>query len=302
MVFKAVSQLKKRSDKMNNAYGLAAISIFLWSTVATISKLLLGSLTSFQVLWASMPFAILFLIFISVKTGNIKHLKKYKPKDYIISVLCGIPGTFFYYVFYYSATAIMPASQAFIVNYLWPIMSVVFACIILKEKLTVRKSIAIFMSFLGVVIVTGSDILNLEYSTIIGSVLCVFGAVSYGLFTALTRKFPYDKTLTLLLSYSVTFIFTTIINGVKGDLFVPNLLQLTGFCWNGMFTVAVGSTCWVMALASGKTAKISNLAYITPFLSIIWTAIFLKEPITLSAIAGLSVIVGGIFIQLKDKN
>lgn len=286
---------------MKNAYGLAAISIFLWSTVATISKILLGSLTSFQVLWASMPFAILFLLFVSIWTGNIKHLKHYRLKDYLISILCGIPGTFFYYVFYYSATAIMPASQAFIVNYLWPIMSVVFACIILKEKLNLRKGIAIFMSFAGVVIVTGSDILSLEYSTIVGSSLCVFGAVSYGLFTALTRKYPYNKTLTILLSYTVTFIFTTIINGVKGDLFMPSLLQLAGFCWNGTFAVAAGSTCWVLALASGKTAKISNLAYITPFLSIVWTAIFLKEPITVSAIAGLSVIVLGILIQLKDK-
>ncbi|MBQ7040408.1 MAG: DMT family transporter, partial [Clostridia bacterium] len=190
---------------MKQAYTFAAISIFLWSTVATVAKLLLGSLNSFQVMWASVPFAALFLLVVNILTGNIHHLKKYKLKDYAISVMCGIPGTFLYYVFYYSATAIMPASQAFIVNYLWPIMSVVFACILLKEKLTVRKGIAIFMSFLGVVIVTGSDIAKLDYTTIIGSVLCIVGAVFYGLFTALTGKFPYNKTVTLMLSYTVTF-------------------------------------------------------------------------------------------------
>lgn len=286
---------------MKKAYGLAATSIFLWSTVATISKILLGSLSSFQVLWASMPFAILLLLIVNVFSGNIKHLKVYKFKDYAVSILCGLPGTFLYYVFYYSATAIMPASQAFIINYLWPIMSVVFACILLKEKLTAKKVIAIFMSFLGVVIVTGGDLKNLDYTTLIGAGLCILGAICYGLFTALTRKFPYDKTLTLMLSYIATFILTTIINGVKGDLFIPSFLELLGFCWNGMFTVSLGSTCWVIALASGKTAKISNLAYITPFLSLIWTAVFLKEPITLSAFLGLSVIVLGILIQLKDK-
>ena len=50
-----------------------------------------------------------------------------------------------YYVFYYTGTSNMPASQAFIVNYLWPIMSVVFACIILKEKMTVPKIFALFV-------------------------------------------------------------------------------------------------------------------------------------------------------------
>lgn len=286
---------------MKQAYTLAGISIFLWSTVATIAKLLLGSLNSFQVMWASMPFAALFLLMVNIFTGNIHHLKKYRLKDYLISIMCGLPGTFLYYVFYYSATAIMPASQAFIINYLWPVMSVVFACVLLKEKLTVRKSIAILMSFIGVVIVTGSDLKNLDVTTIIGAVLCILGAVSYGLFTALTQKFRYDKTVTLMLSYTVTFVLTSIVNGVRGDLFIPNIVQLLGFAWNGMFAMAVGSTCWVVALASGRTAKISNLAYITPFLSIAWTAIFLKEPVTLSAFTGLSVIVLGILIQLKDK-
>lgn len=286
---------------MKQAYGFAAISIFVWSTVATIAKLLLGSLNSFQVMWASMPFAALFLLFVNIFTGNIKQLKGYKLKDYLLSAMCGLPGTFLYYVFYYSATAIMPASQAFIVNYLWPIMSVVFACIILKEKLTVKKGIAIFMSFIGVVIVTGGDLLNLNYTTIKGAMLCILGAISYGIFTALTQKFPYNKTVTLMLSYAITFILTGVINAVKGNLFVPNLIQLAGFAWNGMFAMAVGSVCWVMALSSGKTAKISNLAYITPFLSIIWTALILKEEITLSAIIGLLVIVCGILIQLKDK-
>lgn len=54
-------------------------------------------------------------------------------------VTIGIPGTIFYYMFYYAGTDILPASQAFIINYLWPIMSVIFACIILREKLTAKK-------------------------------------------------------------------------------------------------------------------------------------------------------------------
>lgn len=47
-----------------------------------------------------------------------KILKNYKIMDYITIVLMGIPGTFFYYVFYYAGTERMAASQAFIVNYM----------------------------------------------------------------------------------------------------------------------------------------------------------------------------------------
>jgi drug/metabolite transporter (DMT)-like permease len=104
-----------------------------------------------------------------------------------------------------------------------------------------------------------------------------------------------------MVSYLTTLVLTTIINGAKGDLFLPAKSQVAGFLWNGIFAVAIANTCWVNALKSGDTAKVSNLAYITPFVSGIWTYIFLNEKITASSVVGLGIIILGIFIQLKDK-
>ena len=53
-----------------------------------------------------------------------------------------------------------------------------------------------------------------------------------------------------------------------------------------------------MAIESGDTAKISNLAYITPVLSMVWTSLILKETITIQSVIGLAVILLGILIQL----
>jgi len=74
-----------------------------------------------------------------------------------------------------------------------------------------------------------------------------------------------------------------------------------GLGWNGIFVLAVATTTWAMALDRGKTTVISNLAYITPFLSLVWTALFLHEQISLWSVAGLVIIILGILIQLKDK-
>jgi drug/metabolite transporter (DMT)-like permease len=218
-----------------------------------------------------------------------------------MSVMIGLPSTFFYYVFFYAGTSLMLASQAFIVNYLWPIMSVLFACIILKEKMTIRKTIAICISFVGVIVVTSGELLSFNTKTLLGVLCCVLGAVSYGIFTAINQKFDYDKRNTMMLSYGSTFVLTTIINAVAGNLFIPSALQTIGFAWNGVCTMAIATTVWVIALGYGKTAKISNLAYITPFLSLVWTSIFLKEKISILSVVGLIIIVLGIFIQLKDK-
>lgn len=286
---------------MKKTYLLMATAIFCWSTVATITKILLGNLNSFQVLCISSFFAFLFLATFNVVTGRIKKMKSYSAKDYIISVAVTIPSTFFYYVFYYLGTDLMPASQAFIVNYLWPIMSVLFACIILKEKLTLRIIGAILISFVGVLISILDSLGTMDSSMLLGGFFCLMGAMSYGIFTALTKKYDYDKWLIMMLGFLSSFVLTFIINAFSHRLFVPAPLEVVGFAWNGIFTMAIASVCWTSALQRGNTAKISNFAYITPFLSLVWTALFLHEKITVYSIAGLIVIVAGILIQATNK-
>lgn len=287
-------------------YIYAGVTIFMWSTIAVVSKLLLGLFNNFQVLWVSSFFGSVMLLVLNTAAGIIKQLKHFKLKDYLTVLMAGLPGTFLYYVFYYAGTAILPsASQAFIINYLWPIMSVVFACVINKEKMTLRKAIAISVSFLGIAIVTSKDLFQPSGGDIsvilIGALMCVLGAVSYGLFTALTNRFNYEKSLIIMVSFIATFLITTVINAVNGDLFIPQGIEILGFVWNGIFVMGLASTGWALALQLGDTVKISNLAYITPFLSLVWVSLVLKEELSILSVIGLIFIVGGIFIQLKEK-
>ena len=286
---------------MKKAYIFAGISILLWSSVATVTKLLLGVMDSYQVLCVSSLFAFLALLGMNICTGNIKKLRSFKCKDLLIVILIGLPGTFLYNVFLYLGTDKLLASQAFIINYLWPIMSVVFACILLKEKMTARKGIAFALSFLGVVTVAGSDLMNFQAETALGMGLCVLAAVSYGVFTALNQKWHYDKPLSVMLACFSTFVLTLVINLFRGTQLQLDAFQVLGLGWNGIFVMAVATTTWAIALDSGKTAVVSNLAYITPFLSLVWTGLFLHEPISLWSVAGLVIIILGILIQLKDK-
>ena len=106
---------------MKKQYAFAGITIFFWSTIAVVSKLMLKKIDNFQLLWASSFFAFVFLLCVNIFSGKIKMLREFSAKDWITLVLIGIPGTFFYYVFYYGGAEILSASQAFIINYLWPL-------------------------------------------------------------------------------------------------------------------------------------------------------------------------------------
>lgn len=286
---------------MKKSYLLAGIAILLWSTMATVSKLLLGSFDPYQVLCVSALFAALALFGVNLFTGRLKKLKSYRPKDYLQAIGAGLLGNFFYYAFYYAGAAQLPASQAFIVNYLWPIMSMVFACILLKEKLTVGKVIAFGLSFLGVVTVAGGDLLRFDAQTLLGMALCAAGAVCYGAFTALNQKWNCDAYLGMMLSFAAAFLLSLLLSILRGAQWSLDVVQLAGLAWNGVGCMAIATVCWTLALAGGGTAKISNLAYITPFLSLVWTAVFLKEIPSLWSAGGLCLIMLGILIQLKGK-
>ena len=287
---------------MRKEYICAIISVLLWSTTATVSKLLLGSLDSMQILLVSSLFSFIFLLIINCINGSIKEIKKYKPKDYLIIFALGVIGIFLYDLFFYLGINAMQASQAFIINYLWPIMTVLFACIILKEKFTIRKIIAIIISFIGVIIVSSNgNLLSIEKSSLMGTIYCLLAALLYGLFSALNKKQNYNKYTSMMLFYFNSTIISLIYVIATKRFFVPELSQTLGLLWIGIFTSAVAYTSWALALAKGDTARISNIAYLTPFISLVWTGIVLKEKISFYSVLGLVIIVLGIFIQMKNK-
>jgi drug/metabolite transporter (DMT)-like permease len=105
----------------------------------------------------------------------------------------------------------------------------------------------------------------------------------------------------MMVCHFAAFLVSTLFNLSSGNVLVPQLSQLPGLLWIGVGTSAIAYTAWALALSLGDTAKLSNLAYVTPFLSLIWTALLLKEPVSLYSVLGLVVIVVGILLQIKEK-
>lgn len=287
---------------MKKSYFYALVSVFFWSTTTTVSKLLLHSISTMQVLAVSSVFATLFLLMVNVFKGNLKQLKSYQPRDYLVLVGVGFLGMFLYRMLLFFGVARMLASQAMIVNYLWPIMAVLASCVILREKLTVRKAIAVVMSFLGVVIVTtGGNAAGLSGSDLTGTVLVAVAAVFYGLFVAINKRLQYDSFVSMMFYNAVAAICAILGTLFSGETLLLTLSQNLGLVWVGVCNTAIGFVAWDLAMKTGDTAKVANLAYITPFLSLVVAYFLLGDPITIWSVGGLTVIVAGILLQLKDK-
>jgi drug/metabolite transporter (DMT)-like permease len=211
-------------------------------------------------------------------------------------------GLFLYSALYYLGLSQLSSQEACILNYLWPIMLVFFSIVLLHEKLTVLKVLAMICSFSGVVILSsggGSGTGN----HLLGVICCIAAAALYGLFSVLNKKADFDQRILMMVSW-LTVAVVSAISGLIFEAWVPIVgKQWLGLLWNGVMINALAYLFWALALKeSSSTAAIANLAYLTPFLSLFVSALLLHEKISLGALIALAFIIGGILIQnLKFK-
>ena len=184
---------------MKKEYLFAGISILFWGSVASINALMLGSLSSIHVIFYSSLIAALFLFLLSLFTGRLKLLSSISPKGFLYLGLLGMLGMFFTNLGLLVGQTYLKAQQALIINYIWPILVVLFSWPLLGQRMTVQKSAALLMSFLGVAVVAAEG--NFESLTQIslpGLLACMTGAASYALFAVLNVKVSCDKFLAML--------------------------------------------------------------------------------------------------------
>ena len=75
-------------------------------------------------------------------------------------------------------------------------------------------------------------------------------------------------------------------------------VQWLGLGWLGVVVNAVAYLLWAIALKNAEdSAKVANLAYLVPFLSIVLSSVVLKEQITVNMVIAVVLIVGGILLQ-----
>jgi drug/metabolite transporter (DMT)-like permease len=283
---------------MKKNYIYALVTVFIWSTLAAVAKMLLADIPNLETLAVSSIFSFVFLLVFNIINGSIRELKKYSLKDYGIMAGLGFLGLFMYSALYYYGLKQLSSQEACILNYLWPIMLVIFSSIILKEKMTVAKGLAMFCSFFGIIILSTGGGSTATGNVTAGMISCIVAAACYGLFSVLNKKADYNQNIAMMVIWFVTAICAGILGLITEEWKPIEGTQWLGMLWLGVVIDAVAYLLWALALkGDGTTAKIANLAYLTPFLSLVVSAVVLKEQIQMRAVIALIFIVGGILLQ-----
>jgi drug/metabolite transporter (DMT)-like permease len=281
------------------AYLYALGTVLLWSTVASAFKISLRYLDIIQLLfYASITSTVTFFIYL-LFSKKLNLLKILSRKDYLRSALLGFLNPFLYYVILLKAYSLLPAQQAQPINFIWPITLVLLSIPLLNQKIRPRDILAVVTSFAGVFIIsTRGDILGFKFTSPVGVLLALGSTVIWALFWIYNVKDTRDEAVRLFLNFAFGSAFILLPMLLFTKVKIPTLKGALGAIYIGLFEMGFTFLLWLKALKLSKTtAHVTNLIFLTPFLSLLVISIAVGEKILLSTVIGLIFIVGGIILQ-----
>jgi drug/metabolite transporter (DMT)-like permease len=292
-----------RNQKLAYAYGLGTVLI--WSTVASAFKIALRHLDHLQLLLVADAVSCATLALILALQGRLALFRDLGRRELVRNCLLGALNPFLYYVVLFKAYSLLPAQVAQPLNYTWAITLAVLSAPLLGQRLTPRDLAAIAVSYAGVVVLsTRGNLAGLDFGSPLGVGLALFSTVIWALYWIANTRNATDPTLALLLNFLAALPLV-----LGATLLFSSLPALTGAaaegllaaCYVGVFEMGVSFVFWLQAMRlTESTARIGNLIFLSPFLSLALIHMILGETIHAATYAGLALILAGNLLQKRS--
>jgi drug/metabolite transporter (DMT)-like permease len=277
------------------------MAILFWSTIATAFSLALTELSVFQLMTGASLTSVVCLFLILVFQKKTSLFRTTTSKQWRNSALLGLLNPFVYYAVLLKAYSILPAQEALVLNYIWPVTLVLLSIPLLKQKIGYKSILSILLSFSGVlVIVLKGTLSSFSFSNWYGDLLALSSSVIWALFWIFNIRDHRDETEKLFLNFLFGFIYSEIAWIWVDGFSIPGIKGAMAAVYIGLVELGITFVLWLKALRySGSTAKVSQLVYLSPFISLFFIRGIIGEAILPSTIAGLILIITGILLQQK---
>jgi drug/metabolite transporter (DMT)-like permease len=285
-------------DTQRQATLLGLLAVLAWSTVATAFKLALRHLEPVQLLFLANVFSLLSLALVLTVRGGWGLVRGATTKQVRLCLLLGLINPFVYYLVLFKAYDLLPAQVAQPINFTWALTMSWLAVPLLGQKVGWRHGLAGLICYGGVVVLaTGGDLTAFRFADPLGVALALASTVLWALYWIGNTKSSLDPVAGLFLGFAFALPFVTGATLVLSDFHFgrPGLL---GGAYVGAFEMGFTFVVWLTAMKlTRSTARIANLIFLAPFLSLVFIHFVLGEHVVPSTLVGLVLIVGGLLLQ-----
>jgi drug/metabolite transporter (DMT)-like permease len=296
--------------QQNKAYLFAATAVLMWSTIGSAFKLTLAHIQPVQMMLYATLISVIVLFIIIIFQKKTSVLWMGTRNDLWRSALNSLLNPFLYYIILLYAYDRLQAQEAMVLNYAWPVVLTLLASLMLSQKIGWKSLAAILISFFGIfIIATAGKPFTFRFSDPYGVGLALTSTIIWALFWIINVKDHRDEVIKLFWNFLFGFIYILILSlvltvmGVAGgSIILPTAQAAIGIVYIGLFELSLAFFFWLRGLKlSATAAKVSNLIFISPVLSLVFIRLTVHEKIHPATVAGLVFILAGILLQRKLK-
>ncbi|MFT0875610.1 EamA family transporter [Rhodopseudomonas sp. G2_2311] len=282
------------TSRVATLIGLSAI--LMWSLLAVMT-VATGTIPAFQL--AAMTFAIGALaaaIGWIVRPQAVRALRQ-PPLVWAV----GVGGLFGYHALYFLALRLAPPAEAGLLNYLWPLLIVLFSSLLPGERLKLHHVAGALLGLAGTVLLFTGNGAVIERAYLPGLAAAFIAAFVWASYSVLSRRFSAVPTDAVAGFCFVTALLATAVH----LLIEPTVWPDTTMQWAAIIALGIGPVgaafyAWDIGMKRGDIRVLGAASYATPLLSTAFLVLAgYARPTTALAIAAL-LIAGGGLLAAKD--
>jgi drug/metabolite transporter (DMT)-like permease len=199
--------------------------------------------------------------------------------------------------------AFMAAGRAGIIAYLMPVLTTVIAAPILGERITARKLLALALGLAGLGVLVAPEIGTIG-GDLRGPALMFVSALCWAIGTMLVKGRRWSYSTVQLTTWQI------ILGGLPITILalfiapLPRFAETTAWSWFGLFYASTVAMVWchytwyrLLHRLPASIASISTLAI--PAVGVISSALFIGEPLGITEISALLLVLAAIAIVLR---
>jgi drug/metabolite transporter (DMT)-like permease len=275
--------------------GLTAI--LMWSLLAALT-VATGKIPAFQL--AAMTFAVGALVGSLTWIGRWEAIRSLRQLPLVWMV--GVGGLFGYHALYFLALRFAPPAEAGLLNYLWPLLIVLFSSLLPGERLAPHHIIGAVLGLAGTVLLfAGNGAGGFAPGQMPGLIAAFVAAFVWAAYPVMSRKLKAVPTDAVAGFCAVTALLAALVHGlVEVTVWPETPAQWLAIAALGVGPVGAAFYTWDIGMKRGDIRVLGAASYATPLLSTAFLILagFAKASASIAIAAVL--IAGGGLIAAKD--
>ncbi|AZR78168.1 DMT family transporter [Bacillus cereus] len=282
-----------------------SLAASIWGGMYVVSKYVLDFIPPLTLVW--LRFIIAFVVLYGIlKLAEKKQKKKVtiRKKDWLLFAWIGFIGYFISITCQFIGTKLSDAHTGSLVTSATPAFMVIFAALILKEKLTARRLLSTIIATIGVIIVIGWDIEIGSY--FIGTIILVGAAITWALLSIYVKiasiQFSSLVITTYAIFFSLFFITPFMIWELQAaSIGTVNTYVILGVLYLGIVSTAGAFFLWNKGLELLDASIGSLFFFFQPIVGSLLGWLLLNETLNSNFFIGGILIICSVFITTFEK-